>query len=206
MAKNKNVDAMISATGFIAALITSLLEEVKRLGGTSDDVHRLVNPEGKELIEQIAQLIVDEGKKAKQSFTIFYDWEISFYEMVKAGNYLYVEPEIIKENFPLDDEGKTEEDIFILHFDRAITSEQAIAEMDKQGLRPATSTHALHFGSRYPEEQRKYPIIFLGSLWKDSDGDCYVPCLEVDDRGRKLSLIWINSSWIAIIRFAAVRK
>lgn len=206
MAKNKNVDAMISAAGFITALITNLLAEVKSLGGSSDDVHRLVNPEGKTLIKQIAQLIVDSGKKAKQSFQISFDWEISFDEMVKAGKYGYVNRNITQKNFPLDAEGKSEEEVFILHFDRNLTSEQAIAEMDKQGLRPATSTHALHFGAKHPEEQRKYPIIFLGSSWVSSGGRRIVPCLCVYGDKRKLYLGWFSGGWDADCRFAAVRK
>lgn len=197
---------MISATGFISAFISNLLAEVKRLGGTSGDVHRLVNPEGKELIGQIAQLIVNEGKKAIQSFVIFIGWEFSFDEMLKAGNYDYVNPYITEKHFRLDDEGKTEEDIFILHFNRTMTSEQAIAEMDKQGLRPATFTNALYFGARYPEEQRMYPIVFLGSSWVDSQGDQNVSYLDVIDGKRKLDLDWSGRDWYAGHRLAAVRK
>lgn len=206
MAKNKNVDAMISATGFIASFIVGLLAEIKGLGGSSEDVHRLVNPEGKTLLKQIAQLIVDAGKKAKQSFKITFDTALSFADMVKAGNYGYANPNITAENFSLDAEGKTEEEVFILHFDRDISSEQAIAEMDKQGLRPATITHALAFGSQHPEEQRKYPIVFLGSSWVDSDGSRRVPCLGVDGDERLLGLRWFAYDWNAGCRFAAVRK
>lgn len=206
MAKNKNVDAMISAAGFISAFISNLLAEVKKLGGSSGDVHRLVNPEGKELIEQIAQLIVGEGKKAIQSFVVFIGWEFSFDEMLKAGNYDSVNPNITKENFRLDDEGKTEEDIFILHLDRTMTSVEAIAEMEKQKLRPATSSHAIYFGARYPEEQTKHPIIFLGSTWVDSHGDQNVPYLDVIDGKRRLGLEWFGRDWYAEFRFAAVRK
>ncbi len=206
MAKNKDVEPMISATGFIAAFITGLLTEVKSLGGTAEDVHRLVNPEGKMLIKQIAQLIVDAGKKVNQSFSVTFDMALVMADMVKAGNYNYANPNITSENFPLDAEGKTEDEVFILHFDRTITSEQAIAEMDKKGLRPATITHALAFGAQHPEEQRKYPIIFLGSSWVDSDGRRRVPCLDVGGDKRRLDLDWFSYGWLASCRFAAVRK
>lgn len=206
MAKNKNVEAMISGAGFIASFIGSLLAAVTELGGSSEDVHRLVNPEGKTLIKQIAQLIVDAGNKARQTFKVKFDTGKSLADLVKAGKYSHVNRFITAENFSLDTEGKTEDEVFILHFDRIISSVQAIAEMDKQGLRPATCTHALAFGAQYQKEQRKYPIIFLGSSWVNFDGDRYFLSLDVDGAKRQLHLRWYGNDWNKRYRFAAVSK
>lgn len=205
MAKNKNVDAMISGAGFISAFISKLLDEVRELGGTSEDVHLLVNPDGKELISQIAQFIVNAGKKARHQFMIALDPALSFADMIRAGNYSEVDQNINQENFPLDTEGKTEEEVFILHFKRDISSEQAIAEMEKQGLRPATITHALAFGAQHWKEL-KNPVIFLGSSWVRSPTHHSVPWLGVPDDELKLSLVSFDYDWLAPYRFAAVRK
>ncbi len=148
-----------------------------------------------------------EQRKAEgPSFIVAFDSALSHADLIKAGNYNFVNPSITSVNFPLNAEGKTGDEAFILHFDRMVTSEQAIAEMDKQGLCPATITHALAFGAQHPEEQRKYPIIFLGSSWMDSDGGRFVPCLGVGDGERGLDLDWFGTDWDASCRFAAVRK
>lgn len=71
MAKNKNateIAAMISGAGFTAGFNNDLFRRVEEMGGTADDLHRLARPEGRSLIEQMAQLIVDAGKKAQQGF------------------------------------------------------------------------------------------------------------------------------------------
>ena len=165
MAKNKNVEAVISGAGFIASFIGDLIAAVKSLGGSSDDLHRLVRPEGKSLIARIAQLIVDARKTIHQGFKVVFDITKSFADLVKAGDYGYVNPNFTANNFPLDANYKADDEIFLLEFDPSMSSEAVIAEMDKQGLEPATSTHALAFGSQHKEEQRKYPIVFLGSSW-----------------------------------------
>lgn len=42
-------------------------------------------------------------------------------------------------------------------------SDQMLIEMDSKGLRPALYEELLCFAEKYPDEQRKYPIIALGS-------------------------------------------
>ncbi len=146
-------------------------------------------------------------KEISRSFLVTFDPASAFSDMVNAGKYGYVNPDITKENFPLNAEGKTEDEVFLLHFNHPVTSEQAIAEMERQGLRPATSTHALAFGAQHPAEQEKHPIVFLGSSWDDPcDGVSRVLYLGVGDGVRKLFLFWFDFDWRVDEWFAAVRK
>src|SRR3990167_9382333 len=129
----------------------------------------------------------------------------SLKNLIKAGNYDFVNDNINDKNFPNFQDmpsGKVE----LLHFDRYITSEEAIKEMESKGMRPANLKELLVFGKEYPEEQRKYPIVALGSVWRSLLGDRSVAVLWGDVSGRHLYLYWFDCGGGAFDRFAGVRQ
>jgi hypothetical protein len=89
--------------------------------------------------------------------------------------------------------------------DRDASTDEVLAEMDRKGLRPALYEELLGFAEKYPDEQRKYPIVALGSE-ADVGGDRGVACLWRDGDGRHLDLGWIADVWDGHDRFLAVRK
>lgn len=93
-----------------------------------------------------------------------------------------------------------------MHFNRNIESDTALAELDKMGLRPATLPELLAFGAKYPDKQREFPIVALGSVWRDLCGDRVVAYLGCDSSKRDLYLDRLVYRWSAPFRFAAVRK
>lgn len=59
--------------------------------------------------------------------------------MIAAGKYDWTYSDINEVNFSsIDPTRFTTKDVELLHFDRDILTKDAIAEMDKQGFRPAT--------------------------------------------------------------------
>lgn len=69
MSKSKRqVEAIVSAMGVFMAIMTSLVELIKKLGGTMENLYRLATPEGKETLEAVAQIIVDGANRAKNKF------------------------------------------------------------------------------------------------------------------------------------------
>ena len=92
-----------------------------------------------------------------------------------------------------------------VHLDRDASTDEVLAEMDRRGLRPALYEELLGFAEKYPDEQRKYPIVALGSETRvvGSRGVAY---LWDDDRGRSLDLDWVDYGWVGYCRFLAVRK
>lgn len=141
------------------------------------------------------------------SFRVLFNLEESFEDMVKAGDYSYVSPGFTKENFPLDAEGKNETEIFFLHFNGGMNSVDVIAEMGKQGLRPATSTHALALGAQHRCEEKYWAFVFLGSSRIDPEsGRCRAPILLENIDKRQLDLRPFDSVWGGGCLFAAVRK
>ncbi|MEO5927844.1 MAG: hypothetical protein ABIO72_03935 [Patescibacteria group bacterium] len=92
-----------------------------------------------------------------------------------------------------------------VHLDRDASTDEVLAEMDRKGLRPALYEELLSFAEKYPDEQRKYPIVALGSEALVG-GDRSVACLWLDGDGRGLRLSWVDDGWGDHCRFLAVRK
>ena len=91
-----------------------------------------------------------------------------------------------------------------VHMDRDASTDEVLAEMDRNGLRPALYEELLGFAEKYPDEQKKYPIVALGSE-AYVDGDRRVAYLWDNDRGRLLGLPWLGRGWSGHYRFLAVR-
>ena len=139
--------------------------------------------------------------------TIMVDYSKTLYEMIAAGKYDWKNKNITTVNFPHDNTlGEVKVDVEYIHFDRYIFTKDALAEIDRRGFRPTTIHELLAFGAQYPEEQRKFPIIALGSVWTDRDGYRFVGCLSGNGSGRFLRLNYVEGEWYDRYRFLAVRK
>ncbi len=101
---------------------------------------------------------------------------------------------------------KVEVSAKLFHFNRDISSGDAISEMDKTGYRPATLMELLVLGFLFPEMQRQFPIVALGSLWRIAGSFRVVPSLGVGGSRRELDLHWFDNDWDAHSRFLGVRK
>ena len=128
-------------------------------------------------------------------------------QMIEAGQYDSVNYDITATNFPLKEKGTVEVSIKLVHFNRSIRSEEAISELNKMGLRPATLPELLAFGAKYPQIQCQFPVVALGSIWQSRIGDRSVPYLWGSYSGeRRLDLSSVRGRWDWNYRFAAVRK
>jgi hypothetical protein len=124
-------------------------------------------------------------------------------QLLKKAKFDWVNPYITEANFPDDKlDGKVE----IIHFDKSITSEDATKELDNKGYRPATLRELIKFAIDNPDEQKKYPIVALGSVRRSAGGRRGVSYLGCSDGGRELGLGWWDLGWVSDCRFAAVSK
>lgn len=151
------------------------------------------------LLRRQAQLV---GFYAK--LTVNYDQSLA--EMIAAGKYDWVNGDITQKNFPVKGKGQVELPLELVHFGRLVGSDEVLAECERRGLRAATLPELLALGAAYPDPQRQFPIVALGSSWRDRVGDRFVPLLAVDGRGRGLRLRWFEGEWRDYDRFLAVRK
>lgn len=129
--------------------------------------------------------------------------------MIAAGNYNWRNNDITAARFPVKGKGIVEFEVKLVHLNRDISSDAAETHIRTVDMtnpwEPGKIEHVLAFGKQFPEEQRKYPIVGLGS-GAGIRGLRYVPCLDGGDSGRNLDLHWRDGDWLADCRFLAVRK
>lgn len=130
---------------------------------------------------------------------------LSLAEMIAAGQYDLVHSDITAERFLITGTDESKLKAEIIHFNRNMSSDDVLAELDKMGLRPGTAEEALAFGATFPEMQRKFPIVALGSFL-EVRGTRAVLHLYGDEWKRGLALFVWEVEWLAFYCFLAFRK
>lgn len=138
-------------------------------------------------------------------FTATLDYSQSLATMIQLGKYDWASGCITAERFPLTGEGKWEVEYELGHLNQNISSKDAVAEIKKRGLEPAETEELLAFGAKYPELQRQFPIVALGSV-TDGDGERGRACLCRRGVMRDLDLYYCDDGWLACFRFLAVKS
>ena len=199
----KNVDPLISAGGLFCGFFIALFKVVQKLGGSAEDIYAALK-EGSSLVDEFASLIVKASKKVKDA-TLLVNYDRRVEAGVRVGHYDWWATDITDNNFPTTQQGTREVFIRLIHLNKIMSIDQVLIELDRMNLRPANLQEGLAFGERYPDVQREFPIIFLGSVWQNPGGS-RCPCLSGGGSGRGLDLSRTDGSWRGICRFAAVSK
>ena len=135
------------------------------------------------------------------------DYSQSLEQMIAEGNYDWKNSDITAKRFPVVGNGIEQFEAKLFHFDRNTVSQDNVdaikADDPANPWEPGKIEHLLAFGAKYPEEQRKYPVIALGSVARVCGGRS-VPCLNRGGAERDLS--WWGDGWGGDCRFLAVRK
>jgi hypothetical protein len=139
-------------------------------------------------------------------FRVVVDYDRSIEDGVKAGDYDWSNSDITSSRFPSTRKGTLEIDIHLIHFNKDMSNDQVLFDLDELNFRPAEPQELLSLGAAYPDLQREFPIPALGSVWRYRLGDCVVPCLVGSDSDRGLDLVFIDDDWSELCHFAAVRK
>ena len=148
----------------------------------------------------------DPAASAVYTYHVTVNYGLSLTEMIRAGRYDWVDPNITSDNFPINGKGTKEVALELVHFNRYInSSEEVIRELGKKGLRPATIVELLAFSAKYTDVMRQSTIAALGSVWLSLDGRRRVPSIW-GGRGLGLGLDSFESGWNGEYRFLAVRK
>ena len=145
--------------------------------------------------------------------TITVNYGETLEQMIIAGHYDWKNDDLTAKRFPIKGGGIVEYEAMLIDPTRNTSSEDAVDLIkrtdSKNQWMPAKMEHLLAFGAKYPDAQRKNPIVALGSVG-EVDGSRHVPCLSWDGSWRALGLGWwggsCGSSWGSSCRFLAVRK
>lgn len=138
-------------------------------------------------------------------YKIVVDYRQTLEQMVAAGCYDRVNSDITAGRFPVMGEGQVELEPELVHIGHDISSEAVLVELEKRGLRAGTIAELLAFGATYPEVQREFSIVALGSV-AEVDGSRSVAFLIRCDSRRFLRLGWFGDGWGGGCRFLAFCK
>ncbi|MCI0565535.1 MAG: hypothetical protein MN733_44290 [Nitrososphaera sp.] len=138
------------------------------------------------------------------------DCSMTLEQMIEAGHYVWSNPDITSDRFPIVGEGKVEYENKIFYFGRKkISSKRAkdrIITLDPVNpWRPWVTEQTLAFGATYPEEQRKGHIVGLGSVVEAYYASHEVLILYAFGSERRLGLASFNCGW-RDCRFGASRR
>lgn len=180
-------------------------QRVKARGGTDEDMYRLANKEGEGILDMVADHLVKVGAVQRNRFPVKASHK-SLQDAIAAGKYDYANDYITAEHFKLEGEIVVDTELVLYHPDRDIESDDVVKELDQMGLRPATLQELCAFGEKYPDIQREFPVVALGSVCVGSGGDRRVPSLDFWFALRKLCLLYWDGEWSSFCRFLAARK
>lgn len=138
-----------------------------------------------------------------ETFVLYLNPAIPLEEQIQRGNYKFTHPAINLTNFSLTlPAGKRR--IVLYDPKGPATSEQIVARMKADGYIPAILDDALAMGQQRPNRQRQNPIVFLGTVWRDTTYRCFVPVLGQWCGRRDLNLIRFSHNCTSA-RFAAIK-
>ncbi len=166
-------------------------------------------------VSQVIELIEKSNVQIKKvvdtanEITLIVDYTKTIDQAIDDGNYDWENYKITAKNFPVSPEmigKKVEVTTKLFHFNYQISSKDAISEMGKNGYRPANLRELLALGFIFPELQRQFPIVALGSIFHRIFLPNCVPVLDVPISQRELYLCWFTGVWAPRFSFLGVRK
>ncbi len=193
-------------------IVKLIVNAVLDIGGDDSDLEHITK--NANLRMEIAKLIVGTNNNTADTFTAFVDYITpSFLQLMESFSKVNAAFELGEFHGrvickPVSREPRELEFVYV-HMDRSVSTEEVLAEMDKRKLRPAILEELVAFAMAYPEEQRKYPIIGLGTyciVGAYNRRFRAVPHLNENRDGRYLELNRDDYAWLDHYRFLAVRE
>lgn len=140
-----------------------------------------------------------------QANTLMVQPHLTTLERIALGAYDWQNPNITNKRFQHDVTTVGEWEYDLYHLDCDISSDDAKSQAEVDGWVVAKAEHLLAYGKQSPEEQRKFPIIALGSVWGVGADRRVLGLWGVDDK-RYVYLYYWDGGWLRFCRFLRVRK
>ncbi len=194
-------------SGQLAELASAIIRQLPHIEGLSGDTAQGWIENGAALRKALEKALASPyAGKRRDSFPLRVNYDLSVESLVIHGKYDWGSDEISMNNFPTTKHGEVAEVLELVHFNAVLTSDEVSKELDKMGLRPAELYELLTLGKEYPNVQRQFPVLALGSVWHDRGSSRFVPYLTKKGIKRLLNLSYLDVQWGKRCRFAAIRK
>jgi len=191
-------------------------EDLMRMGKAMGPLAEIIRQvqKGELTSEQLQAVVEHRNPFELETYKVMVDYGKSLSKMIEAGKYDEFNDDINDKHFPIQGAGSPrkagqhEAELMLVHLNWNATTKEVLEHLNSQGLEPARLEYLLVFGAAYPELQRQFPIIALGSVWVIDGGSRRYPYLRSNDDERRLILSWAGDGnhWHETCRFLAVRK
>ncbi|MBU1179636.1 hypothetical protein KJ885_01695 [Patescibacteria group bacterium] len=129
-----------------------------------------------------------------------------FQRMLEACKFDWVNDNITQENFSILEEPNENTEYVLVDMGKPVSTEEAEAEIKKQGLPLTTLADLLLYVRKNPDKQKEFPIVALGSRWQHSSGRWFSPYAACWGSWRRLRLCWRERDWNDRCRFLARKR
>ncbi|MFH1426857.1 MAG: hypothetical protein ABIG66_05530 [Candidatus Kerfeldbacteria bacterium] len=130
------------------------------------------------------------------------DFGATLIELLDAGEYELVVPDVNEQNFPLNGEGTQMMQLEVVGVSHEVDTKTLLELLRSAGYQLARAEHILTLGAKFKELQTKHPIVALGSIWVNKfDESGYAIELGFNRQGRRVNLVWLESRWKPTYRF-----
>ena len=171
----------------------SLAKQVRSAGGTDADICSMLDLEGQELLEHLAQIIVE---RRLGHFPISPDvLGKQLAELITQGRYDQVMDGLLTSlGEPGEGAGAGTNPAHVVSYLGGLTTDPVVQRMQQNGLRPATARELLLFGAQYQElpTRAHKGLAALGDRFRDDEGTWYLS-ITVNTFGR--CLIGTDRTW-----------
>lgn len=150
---------------------------------------------------------LSESRMVIKEINLVVDYSQSLSEMITAGNYDWKNSVVNEKYFTVTKQLTAKRVVLLASlfcFSYHISSDEVINEMYKIKFKTAALPELLALGANYPELQRQFTIIALGSIFYRIGGNI-VPGLYSDGIKRKLSIDLYNNSWHSQTCFLGIK-
>jgi len=147
-------------------------------------------------------------------FELTVDYSRTLVRIIDDGKYYYVNSIITEKNFPRPVEvisHKITVHTKVFKFNGGVSNSEIISIMEKAGYRPATLNEILALVELAEVETRlwdAFPVVAVGSIWRDHRGFQYAPTIEISSNMRYLSINryrLFNRGWSSYWKFLAIK-
>ena len=186
-------------------------EAVKRHNGTDEDLHLLAQSEGDSFIDKTAKKLVAFGAMQRNAFPVLVNYDLPHNLQIEEVGFDWItdyDGNLILKNptehlYPLP-VGRKKQRITLVPIDCPAKKEAVLARMEELNVRPTLSPEFLALTRAFPDLQRQFPLIGLGSVWAGSGGNRLVLYACESSGERDLRLRWDDREWDVDFRFPAV--
>jgi hypothetical protein len=183
----KHTSAIVSGMGVALNIVTDLCAKVREAGGTDDDIHRLVTPDGQKILTNMARLVV-EARKNDLLVDLDADpfcpngWTVVGHK--KGGKRKFDRNAI---GLYLADGQKNGGSM--------VGNDLRIALADQPVENANQLDWYLDHPDQIPEEWKGRVIFFWGTIYQLPGGELYVRCLYWDGNKWHWSCEWLGSAF-----------